>query len=518
MIPARGRALVGALAFIGATVVWGLAGASPASAYVCGFGVDSPASGSVSSSSTVRLRGPFEVKEGLVPEPRLLEVTFTSAPGPLPEPVSRSGDAIGTEGRYEVPLGPLARNGRYAVRMKATHGGTPVASCAEELGPEQRDTERTVEASFSVSVKASPPTNVRVAFNSGPRTAVVRWDKSGDPDVAGYTVNRKVGSGAPTSVSVGSDPLSWTDSKLPATDATITYSVQAVRNGAGPGTLSEPSDAVAATALKVPAPSANTTAPPGTVATGPGTTVPFVLGPPIGDPLPTAPVPPAPPADGGYVPLDVYEVEDQPVIGSDPAVVGRRDGGEGESIPQLAFIASGLLSTVVAAHVLWLRRQALEPAGVAGTRATPLEPLEPVTAGEAPPPPEPPPEPTGASTFEPPVAAAAAGAAVAAGPGVAAGSRPASVGRPVILVPPRHAPAPPAAPEQGRASAAGERRPLRADRGEPTVISEPPEAPPASSTPVDAAAPVEPTAPPATATELGDKPVLILRPRRPEPP
>jgi len=436
---ARPRALLGALAIVGASGIWTLVGARPAAAYVCNFGISGPAAGSVSGSPDVRFTGPFEIKP--TSGDRILDVTFTQSPGPAPAPMTRSGAAVGATGRFDLPSGPLALNGRYTARVTARHAETSLFNCDGGLDGSRRDSERTAEVTFGVSVRAAPPTNVGARFDAGSRTATVTWEKSGDPDIAGYTIAKKVGSDAPTFAQVRPDPLSWTDTGTSAGAATIIYAVQASRNGPDPGTTSEPSVLVAAAPLDVPAPpptpTTTTPAPGGAGGTGGAgggtstrttpTTTPFALGRSVGatGPAPSGTVPAlrfpsglagpkstnstAPASDGGYQPLLPY-----PSGGSEPPATmpidtggdqalgpGQNREGGGGGTPQLAYVASGLLSIVVAGHVLWLRKQVSHPemAGATGS-LPPLEPLHAVGPTE-------PPTPTGpgavqdTSPFEP---------------------------------------------------------------------------------------------------------------------
>jgi hypothetical protein len=428
LISVRGRALPGVLALTAASGIWLVAEAPPAEAYVCAFNVQSPGEGSISGSPTVPFRGDFEVKHGLAE--RVLEVTFTSAPGPLPPPTVSRRTALEPAGDYDVAVGPLSLNGAYTARVRAIHTGTsPLLNCDDGLGPERRDTEASAVVRFKVSVPASPPRNVTARFDPGARRATVTWERSGDPDIVGYTIIKQVGTAPATGVPVAADPLAWTDTNLPSGGGTIRYSVQAFRQGPDPGTTSLPSAPVAAAPLAVPAapapgPSPSTTTGgtrgPSTPGGATSTTVPFAFGPAVGgDTPPARAVPflpfgelrfpestaPATEGQGGYQPLIPYSPggrEDTQPFDSDSddqAVAGRRSSSDepGDGTPGLAYVASALLSTVVAAHILWLRRQALRPqaAGAAGHHE-----LETV-ASDPEPAPRPPPSAEGDSAFEP---------------------------------------------------------------------------------------------------------------------
>jgi len=443
VISARGRALSGAVAVVAFSGSWMAAGARPAAAYVCAFGIETTP-GSILGSPSVRLTGPFVVKP--TTGVRTVEVSFTRSPGAAPASASRSGADVGPPGRFDVTAGPLALNGRYTARVRAIHTETSLFNCDGGLDNGRRDTESSREVSFGVSVRAAPPTNVKALFDAGPpRTATVTWDKSGDPDIAGYIVRRKVGSDPPTAGrAIPATPLSWTDDNLPGGAASVTYSVQAARNGPDPGTTSEYSAPVSAATLEVPPPPPPPTTTTGGITGGTGgtggttgttrvtqttpTTAPFVLGRAV---APSATSPPgtfpplrlpsglggagssnnpsSPEADGGYEPVLPYRPGsgEPPVTmplegaGAQALAAGENGAGNGGGTPQLAYVASGLLSSVIAAHVLWLRKQVGRPdAPGPGGPLPELEPLTPppsvVTAANLKPPTE-----NAESPFEP---------------------------------------------------------------------------------------------------------------------
>ena len=379
MIRARGRAISGALAVSAAAAIWILAGAAPAGAYVCDFGISRPTPGSRLDTAAVRISGPFSTRHGSAN--RIIEVTFTAGPGA----VSPKRTTVPAGDTYDVPVGPLALNGSYTARVTARHDGTsPTLNCDDDESGSDRDTERTAGVSFEVSVRAQPPANVRTTFDAGARSATITWDKSSDPDIAGYRITRKVGAAAPTTLDVPPEPRRWTDTRLPAEAVTLTYSVEAARNGPRPGTTSERSAAVAAAPLAIPArpsPPTSTRGPAGPGGTtrgggGAAATQPFTLGRSVSDgeapPATALPLPeleqPGNPGGAASQPLGAYTTipeeggslvlndEDDQAMGA-----GRRGQGGGDGTRQLAYVAAGLLMTVVAAQALWLRRQALLP-------------------------------------------------------------------------------------------------------------------------------------------------------------
>ena len=406
-----GRALGGAAALAAAVAVWAGPGAAPAAAYVCSFGIDSPTSASPSGTASVAFRGPFVVKPGQ--GDRVLDINFTGSPGPLPPTVRRTGADVGPSDRYDVGVGGLTLNGQYTAQVRASHGGTGLFNCDDGLGGDRRETTRSGTVTFGVSVRARPPANVRARFEAGPpRSVVVTWDKSPDPDTAGYELTRRVGSGPVETVPpVPPAVTSWTDQSPPVDAATVTYAVRSARNGPTSGTTSERSDYVAAT-VAVPAPT-TTTAPSlfGSPAPGPGGPAapggPATLGgtapgtPPapvsnlatpgvfkLGQSVPgisrasgTAPVLNFPdgltaanPGDGGegsFNPLLPYPakpedgqfelpVEEEEAFGGAAGGGGGDDPGD-ERTPQLAYVAAAMLCAVVAAHVLLLRAEVLRP-------------------------------------------------------------------------------------------------------------------------------------------------------------
>lgn len=470
MIRERGRALVGALALAGTSPAFLLA-APPAAASVCSFGIDRPTAGAVSSTANVRFTGTFTVEEGLTRSERVLEVAFTRSPGPPPAPVTASGLDVGSDGLYDVQVGPLPRNGRYTARVTARHAGDPVIGCA---GGDRREVTATV--TFGVSVRAQPPANVRSGFDAASRRAMVTWGRSSDPDVAGYTITR-VGAGPAKVVQVPPAPLTWTDAQIPAGAATITYFVQAARNGPDPNTTSEPSTPVAAEALSVPGAAAPTTVPnagtpgrDGTPLTAtPSTTVPFALGPPVTAATPGPDDPPPLDRDGTLLPPleGTPEADPLPPDPGQEAFAGEdRGGGDGARWP--VYAATGLAATAAAGAVLWRRRR--DHAAVGAADAPPeLEPVAPAPVAPAPPGHEPV---ASALPGHGPVAAAAANAFTPAAPGALPGA------------------------VESQAVPGGAHG--------------------ATAAPADREAPGSPAPPDDPAPPPRDRPILILRPRAPE--
>ncbi len=442
-----GRALGGAAALAAAVGVWAGPGAAPAAAYVCSFGIDSPTSAAPSGTPSVSFSGPFAVKQGQ--GDRVLDINFTGSPGPLPPAVRRTGGEVGPGARYDVGVGGLTLNGQYTAQVRASHAGTGLFNCDDGLGDVRRDGTRSGTVTFSVSVRARPPANVRARFEAGPpRSAVVTWDRSPDPDTAGYELTRRVGSGpVETMPPVPPATTSWTDDVPPADAATVTYAVRSARNGPTRDTTSERSDYVTAT-LAVPAPPpppppppTTTPSPPGSQGPGPGgPAAPGATPPPatpgrnpaapgvpvfkLGQAVPgssapggatpvlsfpdglTAAVPGSDDEEGSYDPLLPYPSTPEggqvqlPTEDGEAAFGGPAGGGD-ERTPQLAYVAGALLSAVVAAHVLWLRGEVLRPDDGELLPVAPPPAPSPDHVFESPPAPGPPPEPRPAVSSRP---------------------------------------------------------------------------------------------------------------------
>ncbi len=390
MTSARVRAIVGACALVAASGAWAGPGAAPASASVCSLTIDPPQPRVVETTS-IELTGSFVTTEAA---PRL-EV-YLSGPG---RPEATPVEAKLTEpGRYSVPLAGLSHNGTYTAQVVAIDDVPSEAGCDGGPGePRMED-----EVTFAVNVPAQPPVNVRSRFEAGPRTAVVTWERSPDPDTLHYGVIRRVGRGAFEPMArVPRDALSWTDTSLPAGAATVTYAVSSARNGINPQSSSPLSVWVVAAPLDVPAPATPgpagpATQPatggptPGTAAAGPLTTASTPVTParsgraaapragvadpgnpvdlteaPAGDEASPFTLPPWADGEEGQVQV-IEESGDQPAVGG--------GGGTGRrGVPALAYVAAGLLSAVVAAHFLWLRRQALQPDEEATEAGLPVE-------------------------------------------------------------------------------------------------------------------------------------------------
>jgi len=411
--PARARALFGAVALAAATGYWSGPGAAPASAYVCSLSITSPRSNPPIGTSSARFSGAFAAAPSSTG--RTVQVSFLASPGPRPT-VAQTDDRSWGPDSYAVDVGGLSLNGTYRAQVKAIHDASPVLNCQGGLGG-ARPKSATAEVTFGVSVRARPPVNVASRFEAGPRTAVVTWERSPDPDTAGYSLSRKVGTGGFEPMgAVHGDVLSWTDPSLPAEAATATYAVTSSRNGPVANSTSEASDPVAAAPLEVPgpppAPTTSTTligavgtetpsgdqrprpGAPDRIATTP-TSKPFVLARPVpGSPSPAAVDfpdslinPEAAQAADGDQPALQYRpnrgLDQVQLVEEDGQAFAAGRGGPGDQdTPQLAYVAAGLLSAVVAAHVLWLRGQALRPAAGPTEVGLPVEPLAPARPAE----------------------------------------------------------------------------------------------------------------------------------------
>jgi hypothetical protein len=159
---------------------------------------------------------------------------------------------------------PFPWNGAYAVTVQATGRRSGVFSNPDES--------HTATQPFVVDAAPAPPTGLTTAVNSA-RTVTVRWTANTEAQLVGYEVQRQLGSAAWTRVTVtDASTTSVVDDGTTDTGGTYRYRVVVFRSSADAGQLlaSGPSDTSIA---KVPAPPVTTTTTTTTtVATGSGQT------------------------------------------------------------------------------------------------------------------------------------------------------------------------------------------------------------------------------------------------------
>lgn len=118
---------------------------------------------------------------------------------------------------------------------------------------------RTDRRSFAVDANPKAPTGVKTAVDSKTRVVTISWAANTEPDLAGYVVEKQ-GSGGRWSELAATTKTSVTDPSTADTGGTHTYRVRALRRSASADRLNQ-SDATS-TSAKVPAPPVTTTTAP----------------------------------------------------------------------------------------------------------------------------------------------------------------------------------------------------------------------------------------------------------------
>lgn len=118
---------------------------------------------------------------------------------------------------------------------------------------------RTAQRSFAVDANPKAPTGVKTAVDSKTRVVTISWAANTEPDLAGYVVEKQ-GSGGRWSELAATTKTSVTDPSTADTGGTHTYRVRALRRSASADRLNQ-SDATS-TSAKVPAPPVTTTTAP----------------------------------------------------------------------------------------------------------------------------------------------------------------------------------------------------------------------------------------------------------------
>ena len=334
------------------------------------------------------------------------------------EPVKRTFSVDDPSAGSNPITVPFTRNGKYRLtpRVRWTHD--PLLPLNHN--PDEDETPGT-SADLSVAIPPAPPSEVRALVNAETRVVTVTWNPNAEEDMLGYAVLRTRAGGQPEQVGTVEHPKnSFADTASAEAGGEYTYQVLAVRAGA---TDKEPvASAASVVKTSVPdPPPPPTTAPPA----GSGTTV--VAGTPTTAASGTAStVPsgspgalatsgkvdlsgfttiqnqtrrsaprPAPEVDTGFqstLPFDIPEGEQQAeaeeggelgeIAADSPQLreLGSEDDGA-ERHRSLAFLAAGLLATVLLMHVLWVKSE---------VEKVPLEAVapegpQPVAAGFRPP-------------------------------------------------------------------------------------------------------------------------------------
>lgn len=116
--------------------------------------------------------------------------------------------------------------------------------------------ERTQSRPFVIDANPKPPTGVQTAVDSKTRVVTVSWNANTEPDLAGYVVEKQ-GSGGRWSELAATTKTTYSDQSSAEAGGTHTYRVRALRRSAAANRLNQ-SDATT-TSAKVPAPPVTTT-------------------------------------------------------------------------------------------------------------------------------------------------------------------------------------------------------------------------------------------------------------------
>ncbi|MGH9164564.1 MAG: hypothetical protein ACRDZW_03485, partial [Acidimicrobiales bacterium] len=379
-----------------------LAMAAPVAAAPVTISFSAPGDGARVDKSAVTVAATVRMPDGRL---KSISLSVTPAGGGAAVnggPVA-GNDAATKDVSFPVTL-PL--NGRYTARITATGN--------DSLLNVGRDSTVSATRDFAVVAPPAAPRGVKTAVNADTRAVTITWTKNTEPDLLFYLVQRSKGGGEFV-LSARTEEATVVDPTPSEGGGEYTYQVVAVRKGAtdGEGVNSNPSSASPVTVPDPPAPP--TTAPPPaapgdttptTAATageappitsgGPSTTVttlaagnpgaltksgtvdlsglrklqtqatrpPRVLTTPTTDPGFTETLPfDTRPADSlatdGGSSVDETAIDDTELGSSDSNV---------ERTRALAFLAAGLLATVLLMHLLWVKGEVAR---------VPLEPLPP---------------------------------------------------------------------------------------------------------------------------------------------
>ena len=238
------------LAAGGAAVLLVLAGAGPAAAAPPQISFASPSANQRYSSAAANLDVTVTMGNGTL---RGDVVVTWSGPAGAPVPAEYRHATGNNAGTVQIVRSnqSFPWNGAYAVTVRATGRAGGLFSNPDET--------HTATQPFVVDAPPAAPTGVTTAVDSGSRTVTVRWAPNTEAQLVGYEVQRQLGSAPWARVTVtDASTTGVVDEATADAGGTYRYRVVAFRHSADAGQLlaSGPSDNSNA---KVPAPPVTTT-------------------------------------------------------------------------------------------------------------------------------------------------------------------------------------------------------------------------------------------------------------------
>jgi hypothetical protein len=393
----RPRFLAGCAVFIMATAGFL---APPASAAAPSVTISPPGDQQLLPASAFAVEAEASMGDGVVVGKILLTLKSLDT-GSKQAPQSGEIEANGRN-RQQVSFPvQVDYNGKYQATVTATGRDNTL------LLPDDKLESRTVTRDFFVDAPPAPPADVRPAIDPETRVVTVTWKPNAEKDLVGYFVQRN--GAAP----IATAETSFTDASTANAGGTYTYKVQAVRRGAT-ADQGRTSDPVTATANVPDPPGPPTTVAGGTTATttpgaggttattapgaagggtGTGSTPGGTTGTTLAASSPGAltksgtidlsgfssiqsqarrPAPRVVERDPGFtstLPFDTTNttrlVDGEQAGAAEP---GRAAGGDDPEVRELgaedasnnrqqsaAFLAAGLLATVLLMHLLWIK-------------------------------------------------------------------------------------------------------------------------------------------------------------------
>jgi hypothetical protein len=254
---------------------------------------------------------------------------------------------------------------------------------------------RSFHRTVYLAAPPAPPSKISTSFDEAQRTVTVTWAEAPEPDILGWTVRRGTDGGEPgdeESVKPTKTP-SFIDKKLPDAGGRLEYFVTAVRSGADDTSTRRTTASKTITVEAKPPDAPTTTTPPGGTTT---TTSPF--GPAVTAPPSTvAPRPTVKGNIGGFAAglngpgkgttrstlADGTYEETLPYGAPEELEPGGQEAQEvfptqspieaGGTLAAVFYVAAAALTSVVAAHVIFILRQ-VKKADLADAAAASLLP------------------------------------------------------------------------------------------------------------------------------------------------